>query len=152
MKDHFVKLFLFNEWANGRLLSVLGRSNYWDQKISALMVHVVAAQGLWLDRTHLKQGNYRLWEPKPLEEVVTLARESDSAWNQFAASLTAIRLSEQIPYVNTRGVAYQNTIQEILTHVINHGSHHRGQANLLIRQAGFEPPLIDFIAFVRNEE
>jgi len=38
----------------------------------------------------------------------------------------------------------------ILSHVIIHGGYHRGQIAILLRQAGSDPAVTDFIAYVRS--
>ena len=49
-----------------------------------------------------------------------------------------------------RGTAYENTYREILTHVLIHSSIHRGNIVLKLREDGFEPPVIDYIIFLRE--
>jgi uncharacterized damage-inducible protein DinB len=50
-----------------------------------------------------------------------------------------------ISYQNTKGEAYQNTIKDIMFHIINHSSYHRGQVMMLVRNAGLEPIPTDYI-------
>jgi uncharacterized damage-inducible protein DinB len=40
------------------------------------------------------------------------------------------------------------TIGQTATQLALHSSHHRGQINTRLRDAGAEPPLVDFIAWV----
>ncbi len=55
-----------------------------------------------------------------------------------------------VPYQNSKGVNYTNNLSDIITHVINHGTHHRAQIGQLLKQAGIEKlPMTDYIAFVR---
>ena len=41
-------------------------------------------------------------------------------------------------------------VGDILAHAVLHGSYHRGQVSLLVRDAGAQPQPTDFIAFVRG--
>ena len=59
------------------------------------------------------------------------------------------KLSETVTYRNSKGVAYESVVGNILSHVIIHGGYHRGQIAMLLRQTGNDPAITDFIAFER---
>jgi uncharacterized damage-inducible protein DinB len=44
---------------------------------------------------------------------------------------------------------YINSIQQILFHVANHFSHHKGQIISDLRQSGIDPIVIDYIFYKR---
>jgi uncharacterized damage-inducible protein DinB len=58
-------------------------------------------------------------------------------------------LAREIDYRNSTGTQFRNTVSDILTHVVLHGSYHRGQIARLTREAGGTPAVTDYIAFVR---
>ncbi|MDO8549036.1 MAG: DinB family protein [Ignavibacteria bacterium] len=64
-------------------------------------------------------------------------------------SLDKEKLTSIIKYRNTKGDEYQNRLSDIITHVINHSSYHRGQIALLVRNAGGIPAVTDYIAYRR---
>ncbi len=43
-----------------------------------------------------------------------------------------------ISYKNSKGDDFKNRLTDILTNVINHGTHHRAQAGQHLKLAGFE--------------
>jgi uncharacterized damage-inducible protein DinB len=53
-------------------------------------------------------------------------------------------------YRNMSGDEFEDPIGEILTHVFNHQTHHRGQAHDLLSQTEVPPPSIDLIYFMRE--
>ena len=55
-----------------------------------------------------------------------------------------------VPHEDSRGNGYEMPAWQIVMHVVNHGSYHRGQVTLLMRKAGLIPPPTDLIAFYRN--
>jgi uncharacterized damage-inducible protein DinB len=55
-----------------------------------------------------------------------------------------------VHYRNSAGDEFDNAIEDILVHVAMHGSYHRGQITMLVRDAGAEPQPTDYIAFVRG--
>ena len=67
-------------------------------------------------------------------------------------SLDAAELNRPVHYVNSAGQEFVNTVRDILFHVAMHGSYHRGQIALLVREAGGQPAATDFIAFARGAD
>jgi uncharacterized damage-inducible protein DinB len=106
---------------------------------------------LWLGRISRSRQAPALWDAIPLPELWHCLNESAQLWLDYLQKADADELERSVAYVNTKGVAYQNRVAEIAIHLVNHGSHHRGQILLLIRKLGISPPLIDFIAYARNE-
>jgi uncharacterized damage-inducible protein DinB len=56
-----------------------------------------------------------------------------------------------IRYTNTKGQTFENSVRDILFHVANHTTHHRGQIVAAVRQVGGEPFASDFILFAREK-
>ena len=60
-------------------------------------------------------------------------------------------LAAPLAYVTTSGVAQVTPLGEVLLHLFNHQTHHRGQAHACCSiLTGTEPPPLDLIAFVRG--
>ncbi|TNF76236.1 MAG: damage-inducible protein DinB, partial [Bacteroidetes bacterium] len=55
----------------------------------------------------------------------------------------------RIIYENTEGRSFSNTLQDILFHIVNHSTHHRGQITMDFRKNGMDPPLLDYILYKR---
>lgn len=55
----------------------------------------------------------------------------------------------ELVYNNYVGDPYKNNVEQIMIHLVNHSTHHRGQVALLLRQNGFEPINTDFITYDR---
>jgi uncharacterized damage-inducible protein DinB len=151
MTDHFVRLFEYNDWANRRLAAALDNAHLSDSRALTILSHLIVAQQLWLDRIRDIKREYQLWEPIPIPKLTSISASSTSDWFAFLASVPTNGYARQIDYVNIKGIAYQNSLEDIITHVINHGTHHRAQVSQLIRLSGGEPPVIDLISFARNE-
>lgn len=52
--------------------------------------------------------------------------------------------------ISTEGVKYESTVLDILTHVVNHSTYHRGQIASLIAATGTKPAVTDYIALTRR--
>ena len=55
-----------------------------------------------------------------------------------------------IAYRDVQGRPWRNSIRDILLHVVNHSSYHRGQVALLLGQEGKTPPVTDYIVLLRE--
>ncbi len=71
-------------------------------------------------------------------------------WLDWAGSLTAEEWPEPFTFLNSKGVKSTLPTWQIVLHVVNHGSYHRGQVATLLRQSGFTPPGTDLIMFYRS--
>jgi uncharacterized damage-inducible protein DinB len=68
--------------------------------------------------------------------------------DRFEAWAGAQDPNRVIEYKNLKGDAFAKPVWEILLHVVNHGTYHRGQIAAMLRQLGHVPPSTDFIYFV----
>jgi len=151
MREHFDNLFRYNEWANRRLFVRLPEVVDKDPFTLALFSHLVIVEKVWLSRILRTGETFPIWDPIPLPELIRHLNQAAQQWSQYLSTLTDQHFKQQISYVNTKGVAFQNSLQEIATHTINHSTHHRGQIIVLMRRAGIEPPVLDYIVYARNE-
>jgi len=55
-----------------------------------------------------------------------------------------------VAYYNTKGEALQQPIWQIVLHIVNHASYHRGQITTLLRQVGRTPTGTDLITYYRS--
>jgi uncharacterized damage-inducible protein DinB len=66
---------------------------------------------------------------------------------EFVASLTGESLRRVVRYVNLRGAAYSYPLWQMMHHVVNHSTYHRGQVVTMLRQLGATQPSTDFLIF-----
>ena len=148
MKEYFLKLYQYNEWANRRVLSCIDRQKVNDEKILLLMGHIVAAQLLWLHRIKaLSPPDLKLWGSYTLPQLTKLAEDAGKQWIQFVEK--ADTFNRELSYTNYVGDPYVNNVETIMIHLVNHSTYHRAQIALLLRQKGFEPVNMDLITYDR---
>jgi uncharacterized damage-inducible protein DinB len=81
-----------------------------------------------------------------------------AAWKDHERKVRAILaqlgehgITRAIEYQTMNGVAQAQPFWQMLQHVVNHGSYHRGQVTTMLRQLGAAPPKsVDLIAFYRE--
>lgn len=150
LKRHFLELLAYTQWANTRLLDALTKITPPISRAHELAGHLILSQKIWLDRVNNRDEQQSFWADKTTEELKALSDGSLENWRKLISEFGQNDFERRVRYVNTKGVPYENSIAQILGHVINHSSHHRAQAVQLIRQQGHEPPVTDYIVFARE--
>lgn len=148
MKKYFLKLYQYNAWANDRVLSCLTKQDVDDGKILGIMGHILAAQFLWHHRIKgLQAPDVKLWGAYRLTDLNAMADEAGRLWLDLVEETD--NFNRALTYHNYVGDPYTNNVEMIMIHLVNHGTYHRGQVALLLRQKGFEPVNTDFITYDR---
>lgn len=65
----------------------------------------------------------------------------------YLESLTEAELDEGIAYRNTKGQPFAYPLRQILRHVVNHSTYHRGQVTTMLRQLRTEPVSTDLLVY-----
>ena len=113
-----------------------------------LYAHVLGAEILWLDRIEEKQQSTEVWPEHDSESCTRLAGISRRRYEAFLKQLQDRDLLCPVRYTNSVGQEFENRLDDMLVHMALHGSYHRGQISLVMRQAGVEPCPTDYIASV----
>lgn len=123
------------------------------ERAVAIFAHVQAARQLWLSRVSKLTGfpDGGVFPAWTIDHSERVAREMDTLYEGFIRARSVHDLMQGVEYTSTESVKYESQLSEILTHVVNHGSYHRGQIAQLIAQTGNKPPVTDFIAITRRK-
>ena len=161
-RRQFQLLAAYNQWANARLLGVCAQLSDTEFQASrpaffgsilGTLNHILVGDRSWLARLR--------GDPPPgyaLDQIVcaTLAAltEARAAEDQriedFGAGLAADGFGAIVDYKTIQGAAFENTVSDILTHMFNHQTHHRGQVHCLLSQTDVAPPELDLIFYLRE--
>lgn len=148
MKDFFLKWYTYNAWANRRVIGCLKQQMVTDEKILLVFGHLMAANFIWLNRIKdLPKSQYELWGKYDLDMLDKMVEEADKQWSAFVNENETF--DRVLKYRNYVGEYFENNVQQIMIHLVNHGTYHRGQVAMLLRQKGFEPVNTDFITYDR---
>ena len=147
MKQHLNRLFEYNLWANQKFADVLLANDFKHPKILRFISHTANAQLIWFDRINGKASETPVWIEYSISEAIDKLISNSQAWLSFINEEQDF--SRIITYVDSQGDSYQSVLSDIIIHVANHGTHHRGQIALLLREENIAPPASDFIFFCR---
>jgi uncharacterized damage-inducible protein DinB len=153
------RLFAYGRWANALVLDTahglqteeftrpLGGS---FGSVQGTLAHLYGADWVWLERFHGRSPR-QLPEAEELTALATLRarwKGVEDALRAFAEGLTAERLLAPLSYVSFKGDPFTYPLGETLTHLVNHGTYHRGQVATLLRQLGSSPATTDYSRYL----
>jgi uncharacterized damage-inducible protein DinB len=168
-KAHFSQLAAYNQWMNTKLYAAAAgltdealhedRGAFFGSVFGTLN-HIAIGDILWFKRiVRAFPGFSSLqWVDKlpppgfpntPLAETLAglagLRTMLDEAILAFCAELQPAQLDEAFEWTSTRGVAGRKLLGDVLLHIFNHQTHHRGQATTLFSQMGIDVGATDLL-------
>lgn len=147
MKSFFKELFEYSHHYNQQLTELLTtHGGDTPEKALQLFNHILNAHHIWNHRIEGKKPAVGVWEMSPLENLKAMGQAN------FAQSLQILEnreLEEIIQYSTSKGIPFQSSVRDILFHVVNHSTYHRGQIAMALRQHGLEPLASDYIFYKR---
>ncbi len=144
------RLLSYDQWANGEALASLRAADKPPARALSVLGHIVGAEELWLGRLRQDGTAGAVWPDLSLEECGLRLEQLRLEWRHYLQPLTAVGLSRSIGYTNSKGERWQNTVEDILLHVVIHSVYHRGQIARDLRAEGYVPAYTDFIHSVRQ--
>ena len=154
----------YHYWARDRILDAAAHLSADDfiadrhnsfPSIRDTIAHTYFAEGAWYSRWH-GHSPTSLPDPNQFPSVSAIR----DAWTQLEGQLRAFidtmnddGLNREIQYRLLSGAEASTPLWQMVQHVVNHASYHRGQVTTMLRQAGAEPPKsMDLIAFYREQQ
>lgn len=146
MKELFTELYTYNQKTNESLIIAIQKINDPDDRLVDLLNHVLNAHHIWNHRILGQPERLGPFERSPKEHWVTLNNDNHIISNKL---LSDHPFDQEYEYKNLKGKIFTNTLRDILFHVINHSTYHRGQIATRMRETGIEPLITDFISYKR---
>ncbi len=163
MKAYFEQRAAYNRWANARLYeAALGLSDAdyrrdvgaFFKSLHGTLNHLLLTDRLWLKRLtgegeHPNQLNAIIHEDR---RALALARaDEDDRIIAYVAALDDSMIEGLQKYATTSGKEFEQKRRDILAHLFNHQTHHRGQAHTILSICtGKEPPQLDLLLMQRG--
>ena len=163
MTPEYIRVLLdYNYWARDRALASAGQlsSEQLSRNLGSsfgsvldTLVHMYFAEWIWYRRW---QGESPSARPDTSQLVsVAVLREAWTPLEQQIRSciegLGAEGLGRMLEYTSMNGQVSTSTFWQMIVHVVNHGTYHRGQVATMLRQLGATPAQsTDMIVFFRE--
>ncbi len=161
--DHFRQFAAYNHWANRRLYAAAmampdehyrRSTGVFFGSLHGTLNHLLLTDRIWLKRLTGEGDPPNQHNAILYEDRIALARArmaEDARLIDVVGRYSADDLRGTISYQNMSGVPYSQELAQILLHLFNHQTHHRGQAHACCSIAtGEEPPSLDMIQFQRG--
>ncbi|MGB7068469.1 MAG: DinB family protein [Pyrinomonadaceae bacterium] len=147
--EHLRHLFAYNDWANRRVVVALKDSA--SPKCVAILAHLLTTEQEYYERLYGKNSTgFDFWPDLSRDQCGTLAKEIADRFDKLLRTFDDEGLEIRARYRTSEGIPHENTFREILTHVLFHSAVHRGNIILRMREEGFEPPVTDYIIYLRE--
>jgi uncharacterized damage-inducible protein DinB len=147
-------LVAYNRWANTRFLQAAAALSAEELErdlgasfgsLQGTLIHI-----LWGERGWLRFWQNGSFVPRPTPGEYPDFASLCSAWTHhedaYTAYLHALTQAELDAPRNLDADTY--ALGELVQHILNHSTYHRGQVTLLLRQLGHEPPSTDYREFL----
>lgn len=150
-KLFFQQLFEYDAWANEKVLGMLREVVKDHARARGLMAHILAAQLVWMTRLHERDSSgIALWPDHTLDQCEAWLEHNRESYAAFLGAAAEDTLDHSVAYTNFQGETFTTPVSEILLHVAHHGTYHRGQIALALREAHHTPVNTDFITWARH--
>lgn len=137
--DYFKRAFAYDDWANAGQLQGLAA----PEGVRA-MGHLLSARAIWLKRVQGEATDGMKFFPEiDAQGCTELHAQVKRDWANWLEQLTPAQLTEAVTFKDSFGNPYTLDRATMLTHVMLHSAHHRGQVAMAQRQAGHTPTDLD---------
>lgn len=159
---HIQMLTRYNAWANDRLFSTLQVLKEMEDKAAVdgkwsgmlkTLNHASVVDRIWQAHLEARPHGFaaRNTDVIPALDTLQAAQESLDAWYiDYASALPAGRYEEMVQFTLIGGNPGIMSRAEILLHVVNHKTYHRGYVAQALYDLGLVPPSMDLPVFIRE--
>jgi uncharacterized damage-inducible protein DinB len=160
-KEDLGRLLEYTVWGNRRVVRAAATLSVNDFKrdlggshggVRGTLTHMLGAEWIWLERWKGVSPSQRLDEGEFKDVLALRARWKliESHRETWFESLKERNLGEVVAYKSLAGAAYEGPLWELVQHVANHSSYHRGQVINMLRGLGAKPVATDMVLWDRE--
>ncbi|MBK5271554.1 MAG: DinB family protein [Bacteroidia bacterium] len=163
MKELLKQLVAYNIWANQKIIDVVLSLPEEKQKaevpssfksLYTTLLHMWNAESVWWQRMKLQERIISPFEnfKGSMRELTNDFLQQNRQWQEWVNNASDAALDHVFQYQTARKEQFKQPIYQMLLHVFNHGTYHRGQLINMLRQLGVEKlPQTDFIVWSRKK-
>ena len=161
MKELLKQYATYNIWANQRLIDVILALPEEKQlaevpssfnSLYKTVLHMWDAESGWWQRMKLQErtifpsNNFN----GTMKDIANGLLQQSKQWEEWVGNTSELMLEHVFQYQNVKGEQFKMPIYQMIHHVFNHGTYHRGQLINMLRQLGVEKlPQTDFSLWTR---
>lgn len=147
MKPFFNELFDYNFYSNKKIIDRSVALGTIPEESLRLFNHVLNVHHIWNARILGKPSEYSVWQMHEIKDWEDIHYENQRS--SFGITRNAEDFDTRIDYENSEGRLFTNTLKDMLFHIINHSTQHRGQIAANFRSKGIDPLVLDYVFYKR---
>lgn len=163
MKEIILPYATYHVWANQLLLTTVQSLTEEQQhaevkssfpSVYKTFLHLLDAESIWWQRLKLQE---KIAVPSQdfsgdMQALSTRLQQQDKRWQEWVNGANENALLHEFIYFNSKKERFKQPVYQMLLHLFNHGTYHRGQVVTMLRQLGVEKiPPTDFIVWSRKK-
>ncbi|HMM55546.1 MAG TPA: DinB family protein [Candidatus Desulfobacillus sp.] len=159
-KQHFIYQVDYQHWANEVLFESLGRldppalaepQGLHFSSIHRTMDHILVVAQLWRLRLQGESPavDYQRLHHPDWRELVQSLRLETRELQHWLETKPDVFFESEIAYRSSEGKERRNWVRDVLTHMMSHMVHHRGQVSAVVTRLGVPAPEMDYIYYKR---
>ncbi|SFB13483.1 MULTISPECIES: DinB family protein [unclassified Bacillus (in: firmicutes)] len=148
------QMFNYHVWATASLLEFINNCPELYAKnlesvfpsIRATFEHIYEIDRMWFVRITGKEELEHAGLKTPYDAKITLAKLHETMIDYFKKEDS----SKRVTYYNSTGSSFENKLSDLLIHLANHGTYHRGNITAMLHSLGHKSISTDYIYFLRK--
>lgn len=172
LKNSFTLMAQYNQWMNESVYSAASQLSpaalsedvgAFFGSILGTLNHILVADIIWLQRFAQHPDKFNGLDcvvamplPKTLDEMLfedltalrTVRAKVDESIVAFANALSSEVLTTDLSFRDTTGSPYTKNFGQLIQHLFNHQTHHRGQITTLLSQRGLDVGATDLLELI----
>ncbi len=161
MKQLLQQYAAYNLWANKKIIetaNLLSADQINKEIISSFpsvyktMAHLLEVENAWWERLKLLEHPLMPgWFTGDFNELTKKLLELSRQWQEWIESANEVNIAHVFAYQNSKKEHFKQPVYEMILHLFNHQTLHRGQIITMFRQLGLDKiPPTDLIVFARK--
>ncbi|MCB0373600.1 MAG: damage-inducible protein DinB [Muricauda sp.] len=147
MKGFLQQLFDYNFYCNKKLIQQCSNLEKVPENCERLFSHILNAHHIWNHRLLGIPSEFGVWDVHPLKNWEDIHYENQRS--SFEIISNTDNFEKRVGYENSEGRSFTNEVKDILFHIVNHSTHHRGQIMMDLRASGITPEPLDYVHYKR---
>ncbi|HEU5210142.1 MAG TPA: DinB family protein [Longimicrobiales bacterium] len=154
------RLFTYTDWANGAILDATAALQHEQltrdlhssfPSVRDTLVHIAESDWIWLRRWTVESpAGPPDWRVETHADVRQRWEDVMRERQAFLAPLDDAAMQRTVEYRRLDGSEHRSALWELLLHVVNHSTYHRGQVTTMLRQLGAPTVATDMTRWYRE--
>lgn len=162
MKSLLIQYAQYNLWANKQLLQTVVQLNSEQQQqnivssfssIHATVFHLLDAESIWWQRLKLQEPiaiPSVQQKDATIQEIIQELLKQSELWLNWVITANEAQIQHVFAYQNSKKEQFKQPVWQMLLHLFNHSTYHRGQLVTMLNQLAIKKiPATDFIHWSR---